>query len=123
MSCDGSSVEPRDGSSDRAPAPFAQPPAAGGGAGGLRGVRLCRAEDASWTRHTPGGCWAPFSRAQSRGLRELVPGETVALESEHADQDGFHYRANTARPRQGSGPKRRRALRQFGGRLGDDTAR
>lgn len=49
--------------------------------------------------HTPGGCWVHFSRVQSRGLRELVPGESVALEFEHADQHGFHYRAVTARPR------------------------
>ena len=47
---------------------------------------------------TPGGCWVHFSRVQSRGLRELVPGETVALEFEHGDQHGFRYRAITARP-------------------------
>ncbi len=49
--------------------------------------------------HTPGGCWVHFSCIQSTGLRELVPGETVGLEFEHADQHGFPYRAVTARPR------------------------
>ncbi|KUG57052.1 hypothetical protein AVL62_16045 [Serinicoccus chungangensis] len=48
--------------------------------------------------HTPGGCWAHVSRVQAKGLLELAPGETVALEFEHGDQHGFRYRAVTARP-------------------------
>jgi cold shock protein len=47
---------------------------------------------------TPGGCWVHFSHIQATGYRKLVPGKTVALEFEPADQDGFTYRAVTVEP-------------------------
>lgn len=46
---------------------------------------------------TPGGCWVHFSHIQAPGYRELVPGQTVAIECEPADQDGFTYRAVTVK--------------------------
>lgn len=45
--------------------------------------------------HTPGGCWVHFSHIQAAGYRELLPGQTVALEWENAEQDGFEYRATS----------------------------
>lgn len=42
---------------------------------------------------TPGGCWVHFSHIQATGYRGLTPGQTVALEFEPANQDGFRYRA------------------------------
>ncbi len=47
---------------------------------------------------TPGGCWVHFNHIQSTGYGELLPGRTVALEFEPADQDGFTYRAVTVKP-------------------------
>lgn len=44
---------------------------------------------------TPGGCWVHFSHIQSPGYRELLPGQSVALEWEKAEQDGFEYRATS----------------------------
>ena len=50
------------------------------------------------SQQTPGGCWVHFSHIQATEYGELVPGQTVALEFEPADQDGFAYRAVTVKP-------------------------
>lgn len=64
-------------------------------------VRMWHAEE-GWgvvdSPNTPGGCWVHFSHIQSPGYRELSPGQSVALEWEKADQDGFAYRATAVIP-------------------------
>lgn len=42
---------------------------------------------------TPGGCWTHFSNVAVSGYTGLDPGQSVALEWEMAEQDGFSYRA------------------------------
>lgn len=42
---------------------------------------------------TPGGCWVHFSRIAVPGYKSLDPGQSVELEWEAAEQDGFFYRA------------------------------
>ena len=43
---------------------------------------------------TPGGCWAHFSSVETPGYRRLRAGQTVTLEFEGAEQDGFAFRAD-----------------------------
>jgi CspA family cold shock protein len=44
---------------------------------------------------TPGGCFVHFSDVETRGLRQLTPGQQVELDWEAPGfkQDGFDYRA------------------------------
>jgi cold shock protein len=42
---------------------------------------------------TPGGCWVHFSAINVNGYRALGVGDTVVLDLESADQDGYVYRA------------------------------
>lgn len=42
---------------------------------------------------TPGGCWTHFGAVAVVGYKSLEPGQTVNLEWEVSDQDGFSYRA------------------------------
>jgi CspA family cold shock protein len=46
----------------------------------------------------PGGCWVHFGAVVMAGYRELSPGQVVSVEHEPADQDGYRYRAVSARP-------------------------
>jgi CspA family cold shock protein len=45
-----------------------------------------------------GGCWVHFSVVERPGLRRLRAGERVVLAYEAAQQDGYAYRALSARP-------------------------
>ncbi|TQK69950.1 MULTISPECIES: cold-shock protein [unclassified Nocardioides] len=47
---------------------------------------------------TPGGCWAHFSAVDVPGFKTLKPGDRVDFDFEAADQDGFAFLANNARP-------------------------
>jgi CspA family cold shock protein len=42
---------------------------------------------------TPGGCWVHYSDIDADGFRSLSEVETVLLEYEQAEQDGYHFRA------------------------------
>jgi cold shock protein len=42
---------------------------------------------------TPGGCWAHLSNIARPGPWDIQPGDEYMLEWEHAQQDGFAYRA------------------------------
>ena len=42
---------------------------------------------------TPGGCWAHYSNVAVAGYKSLNPGQSVHLEWEAGQQDGFSYRA------------------------------
>jgi len=42
---------------------------------------------------TPGGCWAHYSNVAVAGYKSLDPGQSVHLEWEAVEQDGFAYRA------------------------------
>jgi len=42
---------------------------------------------------TPGGCWAHFSNIDGPGYRTLTVGETVDLDWEQTEQDGYAFRA------------------------------
>ncbi len=42
---------------------------------------------------TPGGCWAHWSNIDGTGFGALTLGATVQLDWEHAQQDGFSFRA------------------------------
>lgn len=42
---------------------------------------------------TPGGCWAHFSVIAAQDYQTLEPGQSVELEWEQAEQDGYTYRA------------------------------
>jgi CspA family cold shock protein len=42
---------------------------------------------------TPGGCWAGFASVLVPGYRALRAGESVTLEYERAEQDGYSFRA------------------------------
>ncbi len=44
---------------------------------------------------TPGGCWCHFSVLPGLGFREASAGQAVTFAYEHADQDGFDFRATT----------------------------
>jgi len=59
-------------------------------------VRVWYAND-GWgvidSEDTPGGCWAHFSTVLVRGYRALRAGESVTLDYEPAQQDGFSFRA------------------------------
>ena len=45
------------------------------------------------SEETPGGCWAHFSVISVSGYRTLHTGQTVALDWEAGEQDGYSYRA------------------------------
>ncbi len=47
---------------------------------------------------TPDGCWAHWSTLEMDGYRTLSAGQAVELTWERARQDGYDYRAVTARP-------------------------
>lgn len=47
---------------------------------------------------TPGGCWARFTHLAVPGYRTLLPGDTVSIEWEAGDQDGFKFRATRLWP-------------------------
>ena len=59
-------------------------------------VRLWRADD-GWgvldSAATPGGCLAHFSVVEMPGYRTLENGQSVLVDWEAADTDGFAYRA------------------------------
>lgn len=59
-------------------------------------------DDEGWgvidTDQTPAGCWAPFSAVAIEGYRKFSPGQSVELEWEAADQDGFAFRATRVWP-------------------------
>lgn len=42
---------------------------------------------------TPGGCWVHFSNIDADGYRSLTGVETVLLDYERVEQDGYQYRA------------------------------
>ena len=42
---------------------------------------------------TPGGCWVGFAAINMAGYRRLRAGDTVVVDIETANQDGFEYRA------------------------------
>lgn len=42
---------------------------------------------------TPGGCWAHFSSVLVPGYRTLGVGQSVTVEYEVGEQDGFQFRA------------------------------
>ncbi len=42
---------------------------------------------------TPGGCWAHFSSVHMPGYRALRAGQSVTLNYEPGDQDGYSFRA------------------------------
>ena len=42
---------------------------------------------------TPGGTWMHYSSVVGTGFRRLDPGQTVEFTYEHAEQDGYEYRA------------------------------
>jgi CspA family cold shock protein len=41
----------------------------------------------------PGPCWTHFSAIEMSGYHVLVPGSTVEVTAEYAEQDGYHLRA------------------------------
>jgi cold shock protein len=47
---------------------------------------------------TPGGCWAHFSAVEVSGFRTLQAGQSVEVDWEPADQDGYAWRALSVRP-------------------------
>ena len=42
---------------------------------------------------TPGGCWVGFAAINMPGYRRLRAGDSVVVDIETANQDGFEYRA------------------------------
>jgi CspA family cold shock protein len=42
---------------------------------------------------TPGGCWAHYSSVLVPGYRALGAGQSVTLDVERAEQDGYSFRA------------------------------
>lgn len=54
-------------------------------------------DDEGWgvleSPETPGGCWAHFSAIEMTGFRSLNVGESVQLEWEQAEQDGYDFLA------------------------------
>lgn len=48
---------------------------------------------------TPGGCWAHYNDVAVAGYKSLDPGQSVHLEWEAVEQDGFAYRAVRTCPR------------------------
>ena len=52
-------------------------------------------EDEGWgiidSEETPGGCWANFSVIEMPGYRFLTAGDSVTLEWEVGEQEGFDY--------------------------------
>jgi uncharacterized RmlC-like cupin family protein/cold shock CspA family protein len=47
---------------------------------------------------TPGGCWAHISMLRMDGYKTLVTGQSVVLDWETADQDGYAFRAHAVWP-------------------------
>jgi len=47
---------------------------------------------------TPGGCWVHYSAVAIPGYKSLDAGQSVHLEWEEVDQDGFAYRATRVWP-------------------------
>jgi cold shock protein len=50
------------------------------------------------SQDTPGGCWTHFSSVLVPGSRELRAGQSVTLNYEQADQDGYTFRATEVWP-------------------------
>lgn len=46
---------------------------------------------------TPGGAWVHFSIVAGNGFRRLIPGQAVEFTYERAEQDGYSFRAVSAR--------------------------
>lgn len=46
---------------------------------------------------TPGGTWTHYSSVVGTGFRRLDPGQTVEFTYEHAKQDGYEFRAVSAK--------------------------
>jgi cold shock protein len=61
------------------------------------GVVVSWLDDEGWgvidSDATPGGCWVNFSALVMDGYRTLTPGERVSFTYEHAQQDGYSFRA------------------------------
>ena len=59
-------------------------------------------EDEGWgvidSPETPDGCWAHFSSVLMPGYRALHAGESVTLDYEPAEQDGYAFRATDVWP-------------------------
>lgn len=47
---------------------------------------------------TPGGCWVHFSSVLVVGYKSLLTGQDVRFTFEHAEQDGYSFRAVEAWP-------------------------
>ena len=66
-----------------------------------RGVVRKWSDDEGWgvldLDETPGGCWAHYSGLEIVGLKLLHVGQSVDVEWEKADQDGFAFRAHRVR--------------------------
>jgi CspA family cold shock protein len=50
------------------------------------------------SQDTPGGCWAHFSSVLVPGYRALRAGQSVTLDFERAEQDGYMFRATEVWP-------------------------
>lgn len=59
-------------------------------------------DDEGWgvidSPETPGGCWAHYSCVLVPGCRSLRAGESVTLDYESFEQDGYPFRANELWP-------------------------
>lgn len=59
-------------------------------------------EEEGWgvidSEETPGGCWANFAAIEMPGYRFLTAGDSVILEWEPGEQDGFDYVAVRVTP-------------------------
>jgi CspA family cold shock protein len=58
------------------------------------------------SEETPGGCWSHFSSVLVPGYRALKAGQSVTLDYQRAEQDGYFFRATEVWPA-GQAPHRR----------------